>query len=437
MTWLAIPSLAAAAYQALAALAGLMQWRRSRRQEPFWGQGPEARGQGERTRKPSQESISPPAAKPELFSAPGAPAPDPLPQIPGPRAPAPVSILKPVHGRDPRFYEAIRSHAEQDYPEFEILFGVADPNDPALKDIARLQSEFPKIRIEAIAVSTEAPNTKVGVLSELARRARYPLLLVNDSDIRVEPGYLRAVAAPLWGAETRRPAPAEAKSLATPETPAPGLVTCLYRARGDSAAARFEALGIATEFASSVMTARLLGQAEFALGSTMAFRAETLQAIGGFESIADYLADDYQLGRRIHELGLRIEFAPSIVETDLGSGTWAETWRHQVRWSRTIRVSRPGGYLGYAVTHATVWALLAVAAGQWQAGAAALGLRLAAGLLTAAALQDRRSLRAFWLMPFRDLFGFAVWAAGAFGRTVRWRGRDLTLSRDGRIRTSA
>jgi ceramide glucosyltransferase len=394
---MAIPALAGAAYQALAAVAAVR-----------------ARGRGARPWKPIQDSTSRLAAVPEATPAPEAPAPGPRPLAP---ALAPISILKPVHGRDPRFYEAIRSHAEQDYPEFEILFGVADASDPALEDIARLRSEFPRIRIEAVAVATKSPNAKVGVLADLARRARHPLLLVNDSDIRVEPGYLRAVAAPLGD-------------------PSIGLVTCLYRARGESAATRFEALGIATEFASSVMTARLLGQAEFALGSTMAFRAETLRAVGGFDSLAEYLADDYQLGRRIHESGLRIEFAPAIVETNLGAGTWAETWRHQVRWSRTIRVSRPGGYFGYAVTHATVWALLAFAAGQWQAGAAALGLRMAAGIVTAAALRDRDSLGAFWLMPLRDLFGFAVWLAGAFGRTVRWRGRNLILSRDGRIRES-
>ena len=152
------------------------------------------------------------------------------------------------------------------------------------------------------------------------------MLLVNDSDIVVEPGYLRAVAAPL-------------------ADPAVGLVTCLYRARAESWPSRWEALGIATEFAPSVLVARLLGVAEFALGSTMAFRAEDLREIGGFAAIADYLADDYQLGRHISALGYRIEFAPVVVETDLGAESWADAWRHQLRWSRTIRVSRPVGLL--------------------------------------------------------------------------------------------
>jgi ceramide glucosyltransferase len=332
---------------------------------------------------------------------------------------APISILKPVHGRDPRFYEAIRSHAAQDYPEFEILFGVSDPRDSALADIERLKREFPKRCIELHVVSTGAPNVKAGVLAELASRARYPVLLVNDSDIKVEPGYLRTVAATLGDGKT-------------------GLVTCLYRAAAESWASRAEALGIATEFGPSVLVARLLGVAEFALGSTMAFRAEVLREIGGFEAISDYLADDYQLGRRISERGYRIRFAPAVVETNLGAESWAQTWRHQVRWSRTIRVSRASGYYGYVVTHATLWALVAVAAGAWPAGALAMALRMIAGVwIGAGTLKDRNALRDFWLIPLRDLFGFAVWLTGIFGNTVDWRGQKLRLRPDGRISKEA
>ena len=327
----------------------------------------------------------------------------------------PVSILKPVHGRDPRFWEAIRSHAQQDYPAFEILFGVTDAHDPAMADIERLRREFPSLPVSLHVVETKAANAKAGVLAELSRRARHPVLLVNDSDIRVGPGYLRAVTGPLADRGI-------------------GLVTCLYRAAAESAASRAEALGIATEFAPSVLVARLVGQAEFALGSTMAFRAETLREIGGFEAIAEFIADDYQLGRHIHERGYHIRFAPAVVETNLGAASWGETWRHQLRWSRTIRVSRAAGYYGYVVTHATLWALVAFAAGFPWVAAAALGLRMAAGVwIGAGILKDRGVARAFWLIPLRDLFGFAVWLAGAFGSTVEWRGQKLRLRPDGRI----
>jgi ceramide glucosyltransferase len=329
--------------------------------------------------------------------------------------PGPVSILKPVHGRDPRFYEAIRSHALQDYPEFEILFGVTNPKDPALTDIDRLRCEFPSRSIQVVVVSTKAPNAKAGVLGQLALHAHYPLLVVNDSDIVVEPGYLRAVAGPL-------------------ADPRVGLVTCLYRAEADSWPSRAEAMSISTEFAPSVLVARLVGQSEFALGSTLAMRSGVLREAGGFEAIAAYLADDYQLGYRIATRGYRIVFAPVVVATDFGSESWGETWRHQVRWSRTIRVSRPAGYYGYVVTHATIWALVAFAAGQWWAGAAALGLRLVAGVLVGAHIVgDRHVARNFWAIPLRDLFGFAVWLGGAFGGTVWWRDRRLRLFSDGRI----
>jgi len=339
---------------------------------------------------------------------------------PHPEAPLlPVSILKPVHGRDPRFYEAIRSHAVQDYPEFEILFGVGNADDGALDDIERLKREFPERRIEIVVAPTKAPNAKAGVLAELARHARYSVLVINDSDIVVEPGYLRAVVAPL--AEERI-----------------GLVTCLYRAEAATWPSQAEALSIATEFAPSVLMARLVGQAEFALGSTLALRAAVLREIGGFEAIADYLADDYQLGCRISARGYRIVLAPVVVETDFGAETWLDSWRHQVRWSRTIRVSRPLGYYGYVITQATIWALVAFAAGQWWAGAAALALRVAAGVLVAAhVLKDRNVAPNFWAIPLRDLFGFAVWLGGAFGSTVWWRDRKLRLRPDGRLGSAA
>lgn len=326
-----------------------------------------------------------------------------------------VSILKPVRGRDPHFYDAIRSHALQDYPEFEILFGVSDPDDPAVVDIRRLITEFPERSIRLIIAATNLPNHKVGILVDLAAAARYPLLLVNDSDIRVPPDYLRVVTGTL-------------------EQPQTGLVTTLYRASSDTLPGRWEALGVATEFVPSVLAARLTGSAEFALGSTLLLRAKDLNRIGGFASIGDYLADDYQLGKRITGLGLRVTFAPAVVETHLGGESWAHVWRHQLRWSRSIRVSRPGGYFGYIVTHATFWSLLAILAGAWPVGVVALSIRLLGGLLVGAGvLRDFSAARYVLFMPFRDLWGFAVWLCGVLPGTVEWRGRRLKITRDGKI----
>jgi ceramide glucosyltransferase len=338
--------------------------------------------------------------------------------LPKPAAHPPVSILKPVHGRDPHFYEAIRSYATQDYPEFEILFGAGNQQDPALPEIHRLAREFPERRVRVVHSTRQAPNGKVGVLADLAAAARHPVLLVSDSDIRVEPGYLQAVTAPLEDQDV-------------------GLVTCLYRGSAESWPGRWEALGIATEFAPSVLVARMLGVAEFALGSTMVLRARHLRQIGGFESIAAYLADDYQLGRHIAGLGLQIALSPSVVETNLAAETWSEVWRHQVRWARTIRVSRPGGYYGYVLTHATLWSLAAICGGAPRAGLTALAIRLVAGILIGTwTLRDFKVLRYFYLIPCRDLWGFAVWVCGLFGDTVEWRGRRLRLTRDGKISAS-
>ena len=331
---------------------------------------------------------------------------------PPPDGVSPVSILKPVRDRDLRFDQAILSHATQEYPEFVLLFGVRSEADPAVPSIRALMAKYANVRL--IVTEHDAPNGKVGVLEVLAREARFPLLLVNDSDIVVPAGYLRTVLGPL-------------------SNPGVGLVTCLYRATGDSMATRAEALGIATDFAPGVLVARMLGDSAFALGSTMAFRAADLERIGGFAAIADYIADDYQLGLRMHRLGLRIELSSVVVETTLGARSWGDVWRHQVRWARTIRVSRPMGYAGYVATQTTFWALLALVTGNWPVALAAMLLRWAAALKTGRVLGDAAVARRWWWIPLRDLFGTVVWVAGLAGSNVEWRGKRLRLTSDGRI----
>ena len=325
-----------------------------------------------------------------------------------------VSILKPIRGRDPGFYEAIRSHATQQYPEFELLFGSADPNDPAIEDIERLQREFPALTIRIVNTKNDAPNGKVGSLEILAREAKYEVMLVNDGDIVVEPDYLARVLSLL-----------EDKNV--------GLVTALYRATGKSFATKAEALGISTEFAPSVLVARLLSSSGFALGATMAFHKTDLEAIGGFTAIRDYLADDFQLGVRISARGKRVAMADTVVETNLGEGSWSDVWKHQLRWSRTIRVSNPAGYAGYLVTQATFWCVIAAVTGQWQWALAGEAVRLTAGASARLAIGAKPVL-AVLAAPFRDLFGFLIWCGGATGRIVVWRGLNLSLGDDGRIK---
>ncbi len=329
-----------------------------------------------------------------------------------------VSVLKPVYGWDDRLAAAIASHARQNYGEFELLLGVRDEHTRALAEIRKALHEFPGCAIRIVPVTTVMPNGKAGALFDLAAAARHPVLVINDADICVEPDYLKKGTEPL-------------------QDPRIGLVTALYRATATSFPARFEALGVATEFAPSVLVARLLGVAEFALGSTMAIRAGDLPRIGGFRAIGDYLADDYQLGARITGLGLHVAFADTVVQTSLGAGGWGDVWRHQVRWSRTVRVSRPSGYYGYVVTQATFWACVAMGAGYWSVGVAVLAVRMVAGVVTAGAvLKDRGAVAGWWMIPFRDVFGFGVWLTASFGRTVEWRGKRLRLTSDGRIQNA-
>jgi ceramide glucosyltransferase len=333
---------------------------------------------------------------------------------PSPARFPPVSILKPVRGLDEGFREAIRSHAAQDYPEFEILFGAGIEDDAAVAEIQRLQAEFPSVPIRLVRTTRKAPNGKVATLVELAAQARHPVLLVNDSDILVPVHYLRRVVAPLEDAGV-------------------GLVTCLYRASASTFAGQWEAVGIATDFAPSTLVAPLAGVKEFALGSTLVFRAGDLRCAGGFEAIEEYLADDYQLAKRITGLGLRVHLSKVVVETGLQAGGWGDVWNHQLRWHRTIRVSR-GGYAGLFVTNASLWAVVAAAAGLWWACWALMAARMTMGLAAGVGLlRCPVTARYGWLIPLRDLWGSAVWIVGLTGSTVVWRGQVMWLRRDGRI----
>jgi ceramide glucosyltransferase len=327
----------------------------------------------------------------------------------------PVSILKPVRGSDPGFYEAIRSQAIQEYPQFEILFGIPDANDPAAPEIQRLIQDFPSVPIRLIICSQDAPNRKVGVLMDLVREARHSLLIVSDGDITVPAGYLRHVTAPL-------------------ADPSIGLVTCLYRAEASNWPSRFEALAISTDFAPSTLVAPFVGVSEFGLGSTLVFRRADLDRIGGFAAIAGYLADDYQLGRKLHSLGLRNLISHVVVSTRLSAGSWRGAWQHQLRWARTIRLSRSGGYAGLPVTFATFWAVVAAAFGLWWIALALLAIRFAMAITCGwFILRSADVWKYFYLIPLRDMWGVAIWTAGLFGDTVEWRGRRLKLDADGKI----
>jgi ceramide glucosyltransferase len=331
----------------------------------------------------------------------------------------PVSILKPLKGTDPEIYESFRSHCLQDYPEYEIIFGVSDPNDPAIESVKALQQEFPDRRIQLLASpKILGANIKVSNLAQMLGEARYDNLIVNDSDIRVEPDYLRRVTAPL-------------------ADPRVGMVTCLYRGvAGPTLGSHLEGLGIATDFCPSVLAARQLeGGIRFGLGSTLAFRRAELAKIGGFTSFADYLADDYELGKRIAGLELTVKLSDVVVETYLPSYRLWEFFAHQLRWARGVRDARAGGYVGLVFTFGLLWSLLALAASRgalwaWSAVAVTMFLRFAVALVVGlSVLRDRQILKYAWLIPLRDLVAAAIWFASLGGHTVTWRGDRFHLKK--------
>ena len=330
-----------------------------------------------------------------------------------------VSILKPLKGTDPEMYESFRSHCLQDYPEYEIIFGVSEADDPALEFLRKLKQEFPEQAIRTLVCEQRlGTNIKVSNLAQMAREARYDIFVVSDSDIRVPPDYLRRVVAPLSDSNV-------------------GLVTCLYRGvASGTLGSRLESLGISTDFIPGVLAARAIeGGIRFGLGSTLAFRRQDLQTIGGFESFADYLADDYELGKRIAALGKEVKISGVVVETFLPRYTIREFLQHQLRWARTVRDARPWGYVGLGLTFGLPWVLLAVAA--------ANGTSLTWGLLTAVltmrlgvtfavgwrVLHDRQALAMFPLLPLRDVVALLVWLVSFAGHTVVWRGDRFELKK--------
>ena len=325
-----------------------------------------------------------------------------------------VSVLKPIRGLDRETYENYASFCRQDYPEYEILFCVTDKSEPAIPAIEKLIRDFPDRAIRLLIGSEPVGvSDKVNKLARMAREARHDVLIVTDSDVRVDPGFLRAMAAPF-------------------DDPTIGGVTCLYRGLTDgSFAADLEALGNSADFAPGVLVAWLGGgrKLDFMLGAVMATTKRRLAEIGGFEALADYLCDDYELGNRIAARGHRIELSPLPVTIDYPHQTLAEAFRHQLRWNLAIRYSRPWGHLGLIFTHGLVWALVGIfLVHSWQgalAFAAAYSLlRVEVALgIGARGMGDTLVRRKQWMLPVRDAFAFIVWLASFFPQRIHWRGQ--------------
>jgi ceramide glucosyltransferase len=365
-----------------------------------------------------------------------------------------VSILKPMKGVDSRLHAGLVSHCRQQYSgNFEILFGVSSLGDPAVAEIERLRAEFPDCAIRLIECRQRLGTSgKVSNLIQMLRQARYPYILVNDSDILVPPNYLARVMGcfdPTQGTGNKEQGTA-AHSV--------GMVTAPYLGRtaadhpseqtrrgprtdgkGLTLWARLEALGISTDFMPGVLTARMLeGGIRFGLGSTLAVSREALTASGGLEPLVDYLADDYELGVRIWRAGYRIELCGETVETTVPAYDFRGFWDHQMRWARSTRDSRRWGYVGLGITYCIPWAALnCIASGFALWSFTLLSLVLLARVSVALSvgvgvLRDEQVLRDLWLLPLRDCFGLIFWAWSFASHTVVWRGEEFELT-NGRI----
>ena len=333
----------------------------------------------------------------------------------------PISILKPIYGLDRETYLNYASLCAQDYPDYEILFCVSDELDPAIPVIAKLASDFPQRRINLLIGSEPlGVSDKVNKLCRMVREAQHEILAVSDSDVRVEPEYLRAIAAPF-------------------RDPAVGAVTCLYRGLTDgSLAANLEAIGNSTDFTAGVLVAWLFAPVNFMLGATMATTKTRLAEIGGFESLVDHFSDDYELGNRIGARGHRVELSAFPVSIVYPQQTLADAFRHQLRWNVSIRFSRPAGHLGLIFTQALPLTLLAAIFAPSAAWAISLlvGYLLLRGVsawvVGVYGMRDAGVRRHMELLPLRDAFAFIVWVASFFPQRIHWRGREFYV-RDKRL----
>jgi ceramide glucosyltransferase len=335
---------------------------------------------------------------------------------PVPRASMPgVTILKPLHGSEPGLFENLASFCTQNYPgAVQIVFGVQDPRDEAIAVVERLRTEYAACNLDLVVDTTmHGLNRKVSNLVNMWRLADHDVVVLADSDMRVDSEYLSRVVAAL-------------------DQPGVGAVTCLYHGLPATGLwAQLSALGINAHFLPNVIMGLGLNLAQPCFGSTIAFRRKALVEIGGFMRVADCLADDYAIGAALRARGYQILVSPVTVGHVCGEMSASELWHHELRWARTIRSLNAAGYAGSVVAHVLPLALIASAAGLATGG---LGLASAAGLC-AMSFGCRLALlrqveRAFtlppqscWLVPLRDVFSFAIFVASLFGQSARWKGR--------------
>jgi len=343
----------------------------------------------------------------------------------------PLSLLKPLHGSEPDLEANLATFFEQNYPaaSYEILFCAADEHDPGLEIARRIAASYPQIQTRFF--STGEPryiNAKVHSLEVMTAAARYDLLVISDSDVRVSRDYLRAIAAPF----------------ADPNT---GAMTCLYRgvAVEGGVWARLEAVGMSVEMTAGVLVANMLEGMQFVLGPTMAVRRECVDQMGGIGVLGDYCSDDYLLGNYVFQQGRRVVLSHHMIDHMILNSGFAGSIKHQIRWMKSTRFSRPKGHFGTALTFSLPFGLLALGAAvalhRPMLGAALFAWSVVTRWAIAWAAGCRVVHEADWfglyvLFPVRDLMGFFFWAASYFSSTIVWRGRLYDLLPGGKMRAA-
>ena len=347
----------------------------------------------------------------------------------GPQFTPPLTLLKPLHGAEPGLVAHLASFFEQDYPEYEILFCARTDDDAGLEIARQVAERYPAI--PARFFWTGEPhyiNAKVASMELMEDEARHNILVISDSDVRVTPEYLRAVALPFANESV-------------------GGMTCLYRGVAAEGGfwARLEAVGMSVEMASGVLVARAMEGMQFTLGPTMAFRREAIHRMGGFAVTADYCADDFVLGNETWKLGQKVALSHHVIDHMVINATMEASLKHQVRWMKSTRFSRPKGHLGTALTFSVPFGLIGLAAATmighpyWGIGllswsvATRLALAIGVGRLV---VRDPNWFGLLVLYPIRDLMGFGFWVSSYFSSRIVWRGRLFQLLPGGKMRAA-
>jgi ceramide glucosyltransferase len=342
----------------------------------------------------------------------------------------PLSLLKPVHGAEPGLEAHLATFFEQDYPAYEILFCARSADDAGLETARRVAAGYPQIPVKFLVTGGQPDyiNAKVASMELMETAAAHEILVISDSDVRVTPDYLRAVALPFADEKV-------------------GAMTCPYRgvAAEGGLWARLEAVGMSVEMTSGVLVARNLEGMQFVLGPTMAFRREAIRQMGGFKVTADYCADDFVLGNETYKLGQTVVLSHHAIDHMVINSSFASSLKHQVRWMKSTRFSRPKGHFGTALTFSLPFGLLGFAAAAWLGhpawGLGLLGWSVATRLALSIAVgglvvRDTSWFGLLVLYPVRDLMGFGFWAASYLGRRILWRGRVFELLPGGKMRAA-